>query len=211
MIPINALMHAANRYLDAHAETMGFHGILGGDRNVTIAVRGHGSRDARPIAAHMDECRAGTDLRTADVVDAALAARDDLAWWAPYAEDAPAGAGFFANAAVTTLAGEGAPFASDAGRAGLFYVRAGVEYAPHAHAPREIYAILSGRARYWNEATGWREAGAGDVILTPEHSWHAMKTGSDPVLILWAWTGEGMTIRPHFRDDTGALPPEETK
>ena len=78
----------------------------------------------------------------------------------------------------------GAAFDPEHGRMGFFFLRDEVEYAPHAHAPREIYAILSGTVRYWNEVSGWSTYGAGDVIHTPEHSWHAMTTCNEPVLIL---------------------------
>jgi quercetin dioxygenase-like cupin family protein len=108
---------------------------------------------------------------------------------------------------VTTLAGEGAVFAAAEGRAGLFAMRAGADYAAHGHAPRELYAILSGRARYWDERAGWREYGPGGAFVTPAWRWHAMRTDEQPVLILWAWTGEGMMQRPRFRDGSGCLPP----
>lgn len=42
----------------------------------------------------------------------------------------------------------GAAFDPEHGRMGFYFLRDEIEYAPHAHAPREIYAILSGTVRY---------------------------------------------------------------
>ena len=101
----------------------------------------------------------------------------------------------------------GAAFDPKHGRMGFYFLCDEVEYAPHAHAPREIYAILSGTVRYWNEVSGWSAYGAGDVIYTLEHRWHAMTTCNEPVLILWAWIGEDLNLVPILREeDQGSIP-----
>jgi mannose-6-phosphate isomerase-like protein (cupin superfamily) len=137
---------------------------------------------------------------------AVVAQREKLLWWNPYKAGQPAGRNFYDRAAGCLLAGAGGPFVPTTGRSGFFFIRQGVEYAPHAHEPREIYAVLAGRARFWDDQSGWTEAGAGSVVHTPAHSWHALETPDSPVLILWAWIGEGLHDLPRFRDATAAMP-----
>lgn len=143
---------------------------------------------------------------TRPLVEALNQRRADLNWWSTYTEADMAGRGMASGMAACLFCGPGAPFDTPDGRAGFFYVKGDVEYAAHRHEPTEIYAVLAGRARFWSEATGWAEAGAGDVIHTPSWSWHAMTTDRGPVLIMWAWMGEAYDDYPVVRDATGALP-----
>lgn len=143
---------------------------------------------------------------TKPIVDALGGLRHNLSWWSTYTEADMAGRGMASGMAACLFCGPGAPFDARDGRAGFFYVKDDVEYAAHRHEPNEIYAILAGRARFWNEATGWVEAGAGDVIHTPSWSWHAMTTTEGPVLIMWVWMGVEYDDYPVIRDATGALP-----
>ena len=144
---------------------------------------------------------------TQALTDVVIAAADDLHWFQVYTTDQPVGKGKVDRTAVSMLAGPGARFTPQDGQIGFYYLLPGVEYAAHRHAPREIYAILSGTARYWNEASGWDTRGPGDVIHTPEWSWHAMTTVWEPVLILWAWVGAELDRAPRLREeDQGALP-----
>ena len=123
------------------------------------------------IAAHVAEVGAMTSETTAALTAEVIARRGDVSWWNAYDHDAPeVGANYADRTAACLISGEGG-----AGRAGFFFLREGVAYAPHAHAPDEIYAILAGRARFWTEA-GWREAGAGEVIHTPSWTWHGLRT-----------------------------------
>ena len=156
---------------------------------------------ANGVFAHLPEMAALATPETQALTDAVIAARDDLDWWSAYADDDPKpGANYQQRTCSCLYTGDGA-----AGRSGFFFLRQGVEYAPHAHGPDEIYAIIAGRARFWTEA-GWREAGAGEVIHTPSWSWHGMTTPDGPVLILWAWRGVDLDSPPRFLRDDGAFP-----
>ena len=149
---------------------------------------------ANGVFAHLPEMAPLAAPETQALTDAIIAARDDLDWWSAYADDDPTpGRNYAARTCSCLLTGAGPE-----GRAGFFYLREGVEYELHAHAPDEIYAILAGRARFRTDA-GWREAGAGEVIHTPSWSWHGMETTLGPVLILWAWVGNDLDAPPRFR------------
>ena len=163
------------------------------DEGDAVSTRLRG-RDARATAAHMEEA-ASVVGGGSTLAGAMIAARSRLLWRCGYADDVAAGDNYHERAAAAVLCGPGAPFEGGTpeapGRGGVFFVREGVRYAPHMHAPDEIYAIVAGRARFWSEA-GWREAGAGETIFTPSWAPHGMETTMGPVLILWAWIGDGL-------------------
>ncbi|MGB0508302.1 MAG: dimethylsulfonioproprionate lyase family protein [Pikeienuella sp.] len=155
-------------------------------------------KDAGHVAAHLPEMDEYKGDGTAKLVSALTENYQLLDWWNAYDDDTPSGEGFKDATASSLLVGPGAPFTSKTGRAGFFYLRNGLTYAPHNHAPDEIYAILAGQADFWSESDGWRRAGPGEIIHTPSWSWHGMKTQNGPVLILWAWTGGGLDTEPSF-------------
>ncbi len=170
----------------------------------TAAPRGRaplaaGTADA---SAHLPEVLAHATPATLPLVAAVAGAGEALDWWNAYEPDAPCGENYAERSAASLLCGPGGPISGGAGRAGFFYLREGVTYLPHAHAADEIYAILAGRAHYWSPQ-GWREAGPGDMVHTPSRSWHGMRTDLGPVLILWAWIGEGLDETPVFLGDVG--------
>ena len=154
--------------------------------------------DTNGLEAALDDMPAKASDITRPIVEKLAANRTALDWWSTYTEADMAGRGMANGMAACLFCGPGAPFDAPDGRAGFFYVKDEVEYAPHRHEPGEIYAILAGRARFRTDA-GWREAGAGEVIHTPSWSWHGMETTLGAVLILWAWVGDDLDAPPRFR------------
>jgi len=206
-VTLDALIHATCDYLRACRDCRAFWPVVdvrpnNGGAKPVLAV----SQCLCPLDALPELLSAATN-RTANLVQQVVAHADTLEWFQVYKSTDPVGKGKFDRTAVAMLCGEGAAYIPAQGLCGFYYLQKDVEYAAHAHAPREIYAILSGTARYWNEATGWETRGPGDVIQTPEESWHAMATPWEPVLILWAWIGQELDRAPRLRAPDGALPP----
>lgn len=127
-----------------------------------------------------------------------------LSWWKPYDGDPRAGVGFAERATANSLAGPFGALRSETVAAGFFPVGPGVDYADHAHEPDEIYVPIAGRATFWCDIYGRIEAGPGAVIRQPPWTWHGMRTGREPVLILWVWIGVGLARNPVFRGEDGA-------
>ncbi len=193
-------------HLTAHPDCAAYLPAFSGARSGQTTTSSLKRADTGGLEAGIADMRDFATVQTRPLVEAINAHRKALDWWSTYTEADMAGEGMADGMAACLFCGPGAPFDAPDGRAGFFYVRENVEYAAHRHEPTEIYAILAGRARFWNEATGWAEAGAGDIIQTPSWSWHAMTTTSGPVLIMWAWIGAAYDDYPEIRDMSGKLP-----
>lgn len=138
------------------------------------------------------------------LVEAVLRHSGDLCWWEPYDGDPRAGAGFAGHATANAIVGPWAALKTDAGGCGFFGVGQGVIYAEHAHAPDEIYVPIAGHAVFHCETYGTMQAGPDSLILQPSWKWHGLETPESPVLIFWAWTGEGLDRMPVFRAGVGS-------
>jgi len=75
-------------------------------------------------------------------------------------------------------------------RFGLYLQTPESLYPPHNHAAEELYYVLSGIAR-WQKADGEFHAKApGTLIRHAPWERHAMQTAAEPLLAMWAWTGD---------------------
>ena len=196
----------AYEYLASKPDYASFMPTVSGKSQPVIGNPELGAKKAGEAITPIENIRDGVSNNTKALVDVLLDNHTHLNWWNAYKEGDPAGRGMVERTAGCLLTGEAAPFSAEAGCAGFFYLQADVEYAAHAHMPDEIYAILSGRARFWDSEIGWREAGAGDIVHMPSMIWHGMETREEPVLILWAWKGDNLGEKPVFRDNYGELP-----
>ena len=73
---------------------------------------------------------------------------------------------------------------------GAFLIAPDTVYPLHSHAALETYIILSGQSRWWNSDAGYQPEPPGTVIVHEPFQPHAMRTGSEPLLTLWAWQGD---------------------
>lgn len=66
----------------------------------------------------------------------------------------------------------------------------GVFYPAHAHAAVEVYYVVGGRVD-WQQGDGvWRSLVSGDFVLHESGEAHAMRTGAEPLLCLFAWISD---------------------
>ncbi len=200
---METLHRLCKSHLAARPDCARYLPAFSGDRSDHAATSSLKRADTGGVEAGIAKMPDRAAARTKPIVEALNNHRKTLDWWSTYTEVDKAGRGMADGMAACLFCGPGAPFDTQDGRAGFFFVREDVEYAVHRHEPAEIYAILAGRARFWNEATGWAEAGAGDVIHTPPWSWHAMTTSNGPVLIMWSWIGRAYDDFPVIRDGDG--------
>ena len=63
-------------------------------------------------------------------------------------------------------------------------------YPLHWHAAEELYFPLSGTALWTRDGVRDRAEPPGTLIRHGPHERHATRTGAEPLLALWAWTGD---------------------
>ncbi|MDR0996205.1 MAG: cupin domain-containing protein [Zoogloeaceae bacterium] len=91
------------------------------------------------------------------------------------------------------LVGPIAPFESHTVCLGLTAIGPGLRYPEHRHPAVETYLVLTGTAR-WTLDGDTRERPPGALILHPSNATHVMHTADDPLLAIYAWTGEVETL-----------------
>lgn len=73
---------------------------------------------------------------------------------------------------------------------GLFLMGPNKVYPAHYHPAKETWLVLSGKAQ-WKKGDGeWKVKKPEDQFTFEENESHSMKTGDEPLLAIWAWTGD---------------------
>ncbi len=85
---------------------------------------------------------------------------------------------------------EGILFPSQNVAAGFLLIGPHVFYPPHYHAAVEFYSVLTGRAEWQTDDQPPQFQPEGTLIYHPANVPHALKTDTEPLLIMWVWTGE---------------------
>jgi mannose-6-phosphate isomerase-like protein (cupin superfamily) len=75
-------------------------------------------------------------------------------------------------------------------RFGLYVQTPESFYPPHSHAAEELYYVLSGTARWQKDDGEPAPRSPGTLIVHGPWQRHAMRTAAEPLLAMWAWTGD---------------------
>lgn len=73
---------------------------------------------------------------------------------------------------------------------GLYLQAPHSDYPRHSHVAEEYYSVLSGHAAWEKDRGGYTALPPGACILHESNQWHAMRTGDEPLLAMWIWTGD---------------------
>lgn len=73
---------------------------------------------------------------------------------------------------------------------GLFLLGPNKLYPEHFHPASEMWVILSGRARWKRGEEEWKIRKPGEYFFHSSNKTHAMETMDEPLLAIWAWTGD---------------------
>ncbi len=145
-----------------------------------------------PVGVHFRTAVANAANGPCAPIAAALAAlAPDLCWEqnANYLA-APPSADFLNNYGYVEFVGPGRPMSSEAVRVGLLLLGPKTSYPAHRHPAEEIYHVISGRARWWRQGSGWRHESAGALIHHAPGVPHAMACSEQPLLALYCWLGD---------------------
>lgn len=142
----------------------------------------------QPICAALPELLALGNAQTAAML--ALTARlgPSLAWERAPRESTPPA--FHAGHAYCMIAGHGGLLPASRVMLGLFLIAPDMFYPNHAHAADEFYYVLAGQAAWQKSGGVFETVGPGGLVVMPSMEPHAIRTGAEPVLILWAWSGD---------------------
>jgi len=101
----------------------------------------------------------------------------------------------------TEIAGAQGPFVSLVCRAGIGVWGPNATYPRHRHKAEEVYVVLAGSATFaveTVESTPQRAATSGDAVHVPSGTIHALRTGDEPVALLYFWRGQDMREKSVF-------------
>jgi hypothetical protein len=103
----------------------------------------------------------------------------------------------------TELVGAGGLVRDPSVSTGLLLLAPGVHYPPHQHPAVEHYLPLSGLADWFDEDRGWRPAAPLTTIVHRSEIIHAMRTGREPLLAYFQWSGPGLQTSARLSDPLG--------
>jgi len=153
-----------------------------------VAVAAAPAPALQPVCVRLPEALALAPAETAGLVSLVDALAPTLSWARAPAATTPAE--YFEGHAYAMLVGDGGFVPADGFMLGLFLLAPGLFYPNHAHAADELYYLLSGRAQWQKSGGAFAGFGPGELVAMPSMTPHAIRIGSEPVLILWAWYGD---------------------
>lgn len=141
-----------------------------------------------PLTARIEPSTAAAAVHFPDLAAALAPISDDLPWRYGYAPrpDRPRLEDLMGWAEIV---GPEAPFRSGEVCLGLTFIAAGTVYPAHRHPAIELYRVIAGRP-VWTVAGETFRPRPGDAILHASHVDHAMASGEEGLLAVYAWTGD---------------------
>ncbi|MGI9424030.1 MAG: dimethylsulfonioproprionate lyase family protein [Hyphomicrobiaceae bacterium] len=114
----------------------------------------------------------------------AFAALEPAFAWAPRAGSDAVPGGFRDRHANAVIVGQGGLEQHNDVRIGVSLVAPETDYPRHRHVPEEFYIVLSPGAWMQNDRP-LEEKQSGDLVHNVPNVWHAMRSGSVPLLAVW--------------------------
>ena len=170
------------------------------ERELAALKPGRGSGPFAPsqVETQLPQALAQAEGMPAEGLATALAAcLPQLGWWdmrelyGAYPEHET----FVANYAFTLVAGgsfkgQPCPFTSKTIYLGFSLQGPNTLYPGHYHKAVEIYSPVSGQARWFRDRDGWRTRTPGEIFHHEADENHAMQSGGEPLLALFAWISD---------------------
>ena len=141
---------------------------------------------------HLPEAITAGLIVSADLCHALATVEDQLCWHnsAGYTDEALQQPGFMENCAAAEIIGDHGFFRGDDFRLGVMLIGPNLHYIDHRHAAPELYWLLTGPIEYSREGGTFETVGTADTIWNEANEVHSMRTGSRPMLAVWAWTND---------------------
>jgi mannose-6-phosphate isomerase-like protein (cupin superfamily) len=154
------------------------------------------SPNTHPLTRHLDAAYGAAAPGTADVIEALRPVARILPW--TYGYDPRADFPGLENAmGWAEIIGPAAPFRSESICLGFTLIDPETLYPAHAHPAVELYYVVAGNAQ-WTAAGVTHTNPPGAFILHPSEVVHSMKTGGEPLLALYTWSGGDIVTTSYF-------------
>ncbi len=140
-----------------------------------------------PSAVHFEPACALAVEATAPLVEAAAALAGRFQWRG--GGDHGFGDRLRGDLAYVEFAGPTGLAPCETLHLGLFLLGPKTFYPNHSHAADELYYVIAGRGEWQTDGGPFVEHGPGALIEMPSFTPHALRTGAQPVLMVYAWTG----------------------
>src|SRR5262249_54819700 len=137
-----------------------------------------------PVSAWFDRALARCEAPTAHLREPLAALRDALHW---RQNPTYANAEFLGRYGYCELLGPSGHVRDASLAVGLLLLAPHTTYPEHAHAARETYAVIAGRAQWRQGDRTWCEHAPGTLIEHRPHEPHAMRTADEPLLAAYVW------------------------
>ncbi len=154
------------------------------------------SPNTHPLTRHLEAAFGAASPATADLVAAIRPVASILPWTYGYEkrDDFP---GLENAMGWAEIIGPEAPFRSQSVCLGLTLIGPETLYPAHAHPAVELYYVIAGNAQ-WTAAGVTHTNPPGTFILHPSEVIHTMKTGGEPLLALYTWSGTDVKTTSYF-------------
>ncbi|MCW2276492.1 hypothetical protein GJ654_20120 [Rhodoblastus acidophilus] len=140
--------------------------------------------NAHPLVRHLPAALAGLERDAPDLAALLGPLAAGLPWRHGYEASAEL-ADLHLNMGWAEFVGPAAPWRSDEVCLGLTLIGPNTHYPAHQHPAVELYHVLTGVAEW---SSHWRRPGA--FVLHDSNQIHAMRTGDEPLLALYTWSGD---------------------
>jgi hypothetical protein len=147
-----------------------------------------------PVLRWLPALAAQAPASARPVLDALQALAPHLTWRQTYTSEESDEA-FLSNYGWTELVGAKGLFHDPTVSTGFLLLGADTFYPPHSHPAIERYLPISGVADWYDEDQGWRPVAPLNLILHRSGVRHAMRTGGEPLLAYFHWSGPGVAVR----------------
>lgn len=143
-----------------------------------------------PACRHLPAMLGELMLTESDLAASIAATEDGLCWRQNpnYSDEAMGQPGYMHNYAYAEIVGPAGAFAGEDFLLGLMILGPGLHYRDHFHKAPELYWTLTGPSDWRSGGEDFTTRAAGATVWHSPLTVHATRTGSAPLLTVWAWT-----------------------
>jgi len=183
---LNSFVISIRRYLEAFSSSR-LKPFLKDWPAVPFKMR-QASPNYLPVLSYLPAALKAAHDQSRPIVQMLVSLSPNLAWGQTYAAG-DFGPDFLERYGWTELIGLRGPIPSERIACGFLLLGPEVEYPRHSHEAQEVYIPMTHKTLWQRGNQAWTAHTAGTPRRHKPWEWHAMRTGSHPLLALFLWQG----------------------